>query len=71
MAISPISGSDSVAATAGPNEAKFNAAVETAEGGMTPELLDTMVTGAITVGGQMIIMPQANEILKEAMADDE
>lgn len=35
------------------------------------ELMDQMISLAIVLGGQFIIMPRAQEILKEAQADDE
>ncbi|WP_415845273.1 hypothetical protein ACMYUJ_00075 [Stutzerimonas zhaodongensis] len=35
------------------------------------ELMDQMISQAIVLGGQFIIMPRAQEILKEAQADDE
>lgn len=34
-------------------------------------LMDQMISQAIVLGGQFIIMPRAQEILKEAQADDE
>ncbi len=72
MAITPISGADSSAVTTNSGEAAFNAAVDNAQqsGEMTPELEEMMIEGAVTVGGQMIIMPRANDILNEAMSDE-
>jgi hypothetical protein len=71
MATTPVSGVDSVSASGGNNEAAFDQAVQNAqEGGMTPELEQMMIEGAVTVGGQMIIMPRANDILSEAMSDE-
>jgi hypothetical protein len=35
------------------------------------ELMDSMISQAVVLGGQFIIMPRAQEILKEAQADDE
>lgn len=35
------------------------------------ELMDQMISQAIVLGGQFIIMPRAQEMLKEAQADDE
>ncbi|MDB6454406.1 hypothetical protein [Falsirhodobacter sp. 20TX0035] len=70
MATTPISGSDSTTPATN-DEAQFNAAVDNAQnGGMTPELEEMMVSGAISIGGQMIIMPRANDILNEAMSDE-
>ncbi|WP_296246180.1 hypothetical protein [Pseudomonas sp. UBA4194] len=51
-------------------ETEFNAAVDSATGMTDEEFTDTMITGAITVAGQMIIMPKANEILNEGMSDE-
>ncbi len=69
MAVTPVSGVDSVSTTSG--EAAFDAAVNNAQGSeMTPELEDMMIEGAISIGGQMIIMPRANDILNEAMSDE-
>lgn len=72
MATTPISGVDPVSVTTASNgEAAFDAAVENAQQGeMTPELEEMMIEGAITIGGQMIIMPRANDILNEAMSDE-
>ncbi|MDH2326589.1 hypothetical protein QCN27_06885 [Cereibacter sp. SYSU M97828] len=70
MATTPISGTEGITATSS-GEADFNKAVENAQGGeMTPELEQMMVEGAVTIGGQMIIMPRANDILNEAMSDE-
>ncbi|MCX2698466.1 MULTISPECIES: hypothetical protein [Ochrobactrum] len=71
MAIPPVSGADSSAFVTNSSEAAFEGAVEKAQQGeMTPELEQMMVEGAVTVGGQMIIMPRANDILNEAMSDE-
>lgn len=71
MATTPVSGVDSVSFSTTNGEAAFDAAVNNAQSGeMTPELEDMMIEGAITIGGQMIIMPRANDILNEAMSDE-
>jgi hypothetical protein len=71
MATSPISGVDSVAVSTANGEAAFDAAVNNAQANeLTPELEEMMIEGAITIGGQMIIMPRANDILNEAMSDE-
>ncbi|PRD41750.1 hypothetical protein C5748_20025 [Phyllobacterium phragmitis] len=71
MATTPISGVDSVSVSTPNGEAAFDAAVDNAQQGeMTPELEEMMIEGAITIGGQMIIMPRANDILNEAMSDE-
>lgn len=70
MAIPPISGSEAVS-NASNDGAAFDSALQNAqENEMTPELQDMMIEGAITIGGQMIIMPRANDILNEAMSDE-
>lgn len=53
------------------NEQSFNDAIENAEGELSDADFEAqLITGAITVGGQMIIMPRANDILNEAMSDE-
>lgn len=70
MATTPISGADGVTSASG-DEAAFDKALENAQTGeMTPELEEMMIEGAVTIGGQMIIMPRANDILNEAMSDE-
>ncbi|MCQ4260215.1 hypothetical protein [Stutzerimonas stutzeri] len=66
MAVNPVDG-----ATAGQvNSADdFAEALNSAQN--DEELMDQMITQAIVLGGQFIIMPRAQEILKEAQADDE
>ncbi|WP_437883359.1 hypothetical protein [Pseudomonas sp. LRF_L74] len=72
MSINPV---DSSAVTDGSdasvNEQSFNDAIENAEGELSDaDFEEQLITGAITVGGQMIIMPRANDILNEAMSDE-
>ncbi|TBU91571.1 hypothetical protein [Phytopseudomonas dryadis] len=50
-------------------EAEFDAALESAQA--EEQLTNDMITQAIILGGQFIVMPRAQEILKEATADDE
>ncbi|MCJ8141073.1 hypothetical protein [Falsirhodobacter halotolerans] len=70
MAISPVSGSDA-AASATTGETAFDTAIQNAQSNeMTPEMEEMMGEGMIKVGGQMIMMPLANDILKEAMSDE-
>ncbi len=70
MATPPISGTEAVTTPSG-DGAAFDQAIQNAQdGGMTPELEEMMVEGAISIGGQMIIMPRANDILNEAMSDE-
>ena len=35
------------------------------------ELTEALITQAVTIGGQFIIMPRAQEILNEAQSDDD
>lgn len=54
-------------------EAKFNAALDNAEQSAADdaEFNDALISQAVVIGGQFIIMPRAQEILKEAQSDDE
>ncbi|OHV79425.1 hypothetical protein [Rhizobium sp. LCM 4573] len=71
MATPPVSGVDPVSFSTSSGEAAFDAAVNNAQSGeMTPEMEEMMIEGAITIGGQMILMPRANDILNEAMSDE-
>ncbi|NQD81443.1 hypothetical protein D16iCDA_09130 [Pseudomonas seleniipraecipitans] len=65
MAVSSVDGNTTVENTP---EAEFDQALENAQ---ADELTNDMVTQAIILGGQFIVMPRAQEILKEATADDE
>jgi len=65
MAVSSVDGNITVENTP---EAEFDQALENAQ---ADELTNDMVTQAIILGGQFIVMPRAQEILKEATADDE
>jgi hypothetical protein len=57
-------------------EAKFNAAVDNAKSADKPEMTDAeftdaLITQAVTIGGQFIIMPKAQEMLNDALSDDD
>lgn len=65
MAVSSVDGNSSSQNTP---EAEFDQALENAQG---EALTDNMITQAIILGGQFIVMPRAQEILKEATSDDE
>ncbi|PMV24891.1 MULTISPECIES: hypothetical protein [unclassified Pseudomonas] len=58
-------------------EARFNAAVDNAKAADKPaeptdaELTDSFITQAVTYGGQFIIMPKMQELLNDAMSDDD
>ncbi|MGK9065300.1 hypothetical protein [Stutzerimonas chloritidismutans] len=71
MAVNPV---DNSVTTPTSPEAEFNAAVDNAETELTDaEFEEQMIAGAITIGGQFILMPMAQNILNEAMSgeDDE
>jgi hypothetical protein len=71
MAISPIDSSTTDVTST--SEAQFNTAVENSKSAeMTDdELTETLITQAVTIGGQFIIMPKAQEILNEAQSSDD
>jgi len=52
------------------SETQFNAALDNSTELSDAEFTDQLVSGAVTVAGQMIIMPKANEMLNEAMSDE-
>ncbi|WP_462383585.1 hypothetical protein [Pseudomonas sp. Marseille-QA0892] len=72
MSINPVDTSSITNASGAPiNEQSFNDAIENASTELSDaEFEEQLITGAITVGGQMIIMPRANDILNEAMSDE-
>jgi hypothetical protein len=55
------------------DEVKFNQALVNAGGddGGDVDLTSMIVQGAVSVGGPMIMMPLANNILNEVMSDDD
>jgi len=78
MSVTPIENGS----PAGPTpEAKFNVALENASskaaaeppasGELSDDELDQLVGQAMVLGGQFIIMPMAQNLLKEAQEDDE
>ena len=66
MAVTQVEGNTSPQNTP---EAEFDQALENAQS--DDALTEDMITQAIILGGQFIVMPRAQEILKEATADDE
>lgn len=69
MAVNPIDNSVIPTDTA---EAQFNAAVENAEAELSDAAFnDQMISGAITIGGQFILMPMAQNILNEGMSSED
>ncbi|MBY5378371.1 hypothetical protein ELG83_24325 (plasmid) [Rhizobium leguminosarum] len=70
MATTPVSGAESTQVRP-TSEAAFEAALSKAESGeVDSKFDDLLIEGAIRVGGQMIIMPRANDILGEAMSEE-
>lgn len=77
MAIDAIAGAQSSATTSVADQALFDSAIDKAKRADAPTedelpegFEDSMVEGAVMWGTQMILLPQANEILGEAMSDD-
>ena len=70
MSVSPVdSSTPSVGASP---EAKFNAAVDKSKTEMSDEEFnDALITQAVTIGGQFIIMPKAQEMLNEAQSSED
>lgn len=54
------------------SEAQFNAAVDKSKTEMSDEEFnDALITQAVTIGGQFIIMPKAQEMLNEAQSSED
>lgn len=70
MSVTPI---DSTATTSSAtSEAQFNAAVDKSKTEMSDEEFnDALITQAVTIGGQFIIMPKAQEMLNEAQSSED
>lgn len=74
MPVNPVSGSVELPVIHA--QAEFDGALDNARAAVPssdelPEGFDdALISGAITVGGQMIMMPRANDILGEAMSDE-
>lgn len=73
MPVNPVSGASDPSEISG--QAEFEGALESARAAAAEDDLpegfeDAMVEGMVVAGGQMIIMPRANEILGEVMSDD-
>jgi hypothetical protein len=69
MSVSPIDSTTSTPATA---EVKFSAAVDKSKSEMSDdELTEALITQAVTIGGQFIIMPKAQEMLNEAQSSED
>ena len=69
MSVSPI---DSIASTPATSEAKFNAAVDKSKTEISDgKFNDALITQAVTIGGQFIIMPRAQEMLNEAQSSED
>lgn len=53
------------------NERTFDEAIENAQNELSEaDFNELLIVGAVQVGGQMILMPRATEILNEAMSDE-
>lgn len=63
MAIDPVSSSNPATQSL-PDPQAFDDAVDNAK------LEETLIEGMVKVGGQMILMPMMNDILKEAQSDE-
>ncbi|PVZ12531.1 MULTISPECIES: hypothetical protein [unclassified Pseudomonas] len=69
MAVTP---TDATGASTESNpQAKFDAAVDSSSEMTDEELTNELINQGIMIGGQFIIMPKAQEILNEAMSDDD
>jgi hypothetical protein len=69
MSVSPI---DSTTSASANPEAQFNAAVDNSRSELSDdELTEALVTQAVTIGGQFIIMPRAQEMLNEAQSSED
>ena len=70
MSIAPIDSSISTPPASA--EAKFNAAVDKSKDEMSDEdFTEALITQAVTIGGQFIIMPKAQEMLNEAQSSED
>lgn len=70
MSVTPVSENAVVTPTS--SEAQFNAAVDNAKSELSDEeFTDALITQAVTIGGQFIIMPRAQEILNESQSSDD
>ncbi|MHC8326693.1 hypothetical protein [Pseudomonas sp. LB1P83] len=69
MSVAPIDSSTSAPPS---SEARFNAAVDKSKDEFNDaEFTESIITQAVTIGGQFIIMPKAQEMLNESMSDDD
>jgi hypothetical protein len=69
MSVSPVDSTTQITATP---EAQFNAAVDKSKAEMSDdELTEALITQAVTVAGQFIIMPKAQEMLNEAQSSED
>ena len=69
MSVSPI---DSVTQVTPTQEVQFNAAVDKSKSQISDdELTEALVNQAVTIGGQFIIMPKAQEMLNEAQSSED
>lgn len=68
MSVTPIGASDVPVDTT----QRFEAAVDSAKSQTSEaQLQDELISNAVSIGGQFIIMPRAQEIFQEAMSSDD
>lgn len=67
MAVTPVDNTQ----PAGSTQAQFDAAVNSSTDMTDQELTDALVNQGVMIGGQFILMPKAQEMLNEAMSDDD
>jgi actin-related protein len=67
MAVNPIDSTQSTTDT----QAKFEAAVDSSTQMSDQDLTNELVSQGVIIGGQFILMPKAQEMLNEAMSDDD
>ena len=70
MSVNPVDSTTDINPSS--QESRFNAAVDNAtQASSDAEFNDALITQAVTIGGQFIIMPRAQETLNEAQSDDD
>lgn len=67
MAVTPVDSTQTTSNT----EAQFNAAVDSSTEMTDEQLTNELVSQGVIIGGQFILMPKAQEMLNEAMSDDD
>ncbi|MFF7707079.1 hypothetical protein [Pseudomonas sp. NPDC007930] len=67
MAVTPVDSTQSSTDT----QAQFDAAVDSSSEMTDEELTNELVSQGVIIGGQFILMPKAQEMLNDAMSDDD